>query len=70
MAAADFQTMGVHELRCTLDALYADYAGCLNDEAFEQWPNFFTADCVYRMLRALDEGLACGDLLGALANIV
>ena len=50
MAAADLHTMGAPELRCTLDALYADYAGCLNDEAFEQWPDFFTADCVYRII--------------------
>ena len=50
MAAADFYAMCAHELRCTLDALYADYAGCLNDEAFEQWPDFFTADCVYRII--------------------
>jgi len=30
-------------------ALYADYAAALDNAAWEQWPEFFTEDCVYRV---------------------
>jgi salicylate 5-hydroxylase small subunit len=31
-------------------ALYADYAACLDGGRFEEWPDFFTEDCVYRIV--------------------
>ncbi len=37
-------------LRGELDALYLDCAACLDDDALEEWPGFFTADCVYRIV--------------------
>ena len=38
------------ELRGVIDALYADYQGCLNEERFENWPGFFTEDCLYKIV--------------------
>ncbi len=33
-----------------LIALYAEYAACLDDGRFDEWPNFFTRDCTYRVV--------------------
>jgi 3-phenylpropionate/cinnamic acid dioxygenase small subunit len=49
-AAERHVRMNTHELRLELEALYAAYAGCLDDERFEDWPAFFTDDCVYRIV--------------------
>jgi 3-phenylpropionate/cinnamic acid dioxygenase small subunit len=39
-----------HALRAELDELYADYLGCLNEERFEAWPDFFTERCLYKIV--------------------
>ena len=53
-AAERHLNMSVRELRrefgLELEELYAEYAGCLNEERFEAWPGFFTDDCVYRIV--------------------
>ena len=48
--------------RLEIDALYADYAHCLDDDALEDWPNFFTEDCYYRITSAenFEAGLPLG----------
>lgn len=38
--------------RLELDALYADYAHCLDNDELEAWPEFFTDDCHYRITSA------------------
>src|ERR1700756_5526259 len=38
--------------RLELEDLYADYAACLDSDALERWPGFFTADCTYRITSA------------------
>jgi 3-phenylpropionate/cinnamic acid dioxygenase small subunit len=38
--------------RAEIEALYADYAHCLDDDALEAWPDFFTDDCRYRITSA------------------
>jgi salicylate 5-hydroxylase small subunit len=38
------------EDRLRIDELYARYAACLDDARFEEWPDFFTDDCVYRVV--------------------
>ena len=38
------------ELRFALDDLYARYAACLDEARFDEWPEFFTEDCVYRVV--------------------
>ena len=37
------------ELRFALDDLYARYVACLDEARFDEWPEFFTEDCVYRV---------------------
>ena len=48
--------------RLELDALYADYAHCLDNDALEEWPDFFTDDCRYRITSAenFEAGLPLG----------
>jgi anthranilate 1,2-dioxygenase small subunit len=48
--------------RLELDALYADYAHCLDNDALEDWPEFFTDDCRYRIISAenFEAGLPIG----------
>src|SRR5437899_5197295 len=38
--------------RLELETLYADYAACLDADALERWPEFFTEDCHYRVTSA------------------
>jgi salicylate 5-hydroxylase small subunit len=37
------------DLRIAIADLNADYAACLDDRRFDEWPEFFTDDCVYRL---------------------
>ena len=48
--------------RLELDTLYADYAACLDADALERWPEFFTEDCHYRVTSAenYEAGLPLG----------
>jgi 3-phenylpropionate/cinnamic acid dioxygenase small subunit len=47
---ADFRALPSRELRLELEALYADYTGCLDEERFEDWPGFFVEDCLYKIV--------------------
>jgi len=38
------------ELRHEVEALYADYAAALDDNELERWPDFFTEDCLYKLV--------------------
>ena len=49
-AAQRYLSMKPGELRLELEELYAAYTGCLDDERFEDWPGFFTDDCVYKII--------------------
>ena len=48
--------------RLEIDALYAEYAHCLDNDALEDWPDFFTEDCRYRITSAenFEAGLPLG----------
>src|SRR5947208_12423389 len=48
--------------RLELETLYADYAACLDSDALERWPEFFTEDCHYRVTSAenYEAGLPLG----------
>ena len=50
MAAAEVRSLAPRELRAEVAALYADYTGCLDEERFEDWPNFFVEDCLYKIV--------------------
>lgn len=43
-------------------ALLADYTACIDADALEQWPDFFTADCHYKITTAYNhaKGLPVG----------
>src|SRR5918997_1991209 len=45
-----FLTMSRRDLRLELEELYAEYVACLDEERFEEWPEFFTDDAVYRII--------------------
>ena len=46
----NFETLSPRDLRAELEALYADYAEALNDDDFEAWPKFFTAQAFYQII--------------------
>ena len=45
-----YLSMSAGELRLELQELYADYAACLDEERFEEWPEFFTDPCLYKVV--------------------
>jgi 3-phenylpropionate/cinnamic acid dioxygenase small subunit len=46
-------------LRLEIEELYTDYAHALDDFALEQWPEFFTDECLYQIVSRenLERGL-------------
>ena len=38
------------ELRYQLEELYSAYSACLDEERFEEWPEFFIEQCVYKIV--------------------
>src|SRR5579862_4040644 len=48
--------------RLELEQLYTGYVQCLDDDALEDWPGFFTDDCHYRITSAenFEAGLPIG----------
>ncbi len=49
-AASDFANLSTRHLRLELEELYAEYAGCIDDDELESWPEFFTERCVYKII--------------------
>lgn len=49
-ATENFRTLSRRHLRLELEELYAEYAACLDEERFEEWPEFFTDDAIYRII--------------------
>ena len=43
------QTVVPADVRMAIADLHADYAACLDEHRFDDWPDFFTDDCVYRL---------------------
>lgn len=37
-------------LRFEIADLYAEYAACLDEQRYEDWPELFTADCIYQLV--------------------
>ena len=46
--------------RLELEELYTDYVHCLDADELERWPDFFTADCLYKVIprENFEQGLA------------
>jgi salicylate 5-hydroxylase small subunit len=51
-------------LRLEVDDLYARYVACLDSGQLENWPDFFTDDCVYKVIprENYDRGLPLATL--------
>lgn len=45
-----YLTLSAGELRLEVEELYAGYAACLDEERFEEWPEFFTEPCLYKIV--------------------
>jgi anthranilate 1,2-dioxygenase small subunit len=58
--------------RLELEALYADYAHCLDNDRLEDWPDFFTEDCTYRVTSAenFEAGLRLGIIYATSRNML
>ena len=49
-ASQRYLSMNASELRLALEEFYAEYIGCLDEERFEAWPEFFTDPCLYKIV--------------------
>lgn len=43
-------TLSALELRLMVDDLNAEYAACLDGGDIDRWPDFFTAECTYKII--------------------
>ena len=60
------------ERRLETEGLYTAYAHCLDDDRLEEWPEFFTEDCAYRVTSAenFDSGLPLGIIYATSKNML
>jgi len=58
--------------RLELENLYTAYAACLDTDALEDWPEFFTDDCAYRVTSAenYDSGMPLGLIYATSKNML
>src|SRR3954452_17532392 len=58
--------------RLEIETLYTDYAACLDSDALERWPEFFTEDCRYRVTSAenYEAGLPLGLIYATSQNML
>ena len=58
--------------RLELATLYTDYAACLDSDALEHWPEFFTETCRYRVTSAenYEAGLPLGLIYATSQNML
>ncbi len=58
--------------RLELENLYTDYAACLDADRLEDWPEFFTEDCHYRVTSAenYEAGLPLGLIYATSQNML
>ncbi len=58
--------------RLEIEQLYADYAHCLDADRLEEWPDFFTEDCAYRVISAenVEAGLPLGIIYATSKNML
>ena len=59
-------------IRLELHDLYTAYAACLDTDALEDWPEFFTEDCRYRItsVENYDAGLPLGLIYATSKNML
>ncbi len=49
-ASERYLTLNSRDLRLELEELYAAYTACLDEERFEEWPEFFVEQCLYKIV--------------------
>src|SRR5258707_13647028 len=49
-AAERYLTLNSRDLRLELEEFYAAYTACLDEERFEEWPEFFVEQCLYKII--------------------
>ncbi len=49
-AVERYLTLNSRDLRLELEELYAAYTACLDEERFEEWPEFFVEQCLYKIV--------------------
>lgn len=56
--------MSAGDLKVTIDDLYAAYAEAICDDELERWPDFFTQECLYRVIQRSNQerGLLLGPI--------
>ncbi len=50
MTPDDVRRLSPADLRCEIEALTAAYVHALDDAELERWPDFFTEDCLYKVI--------------------
>ena len=45
------------KIRAEIDDLLATYADCIDDDRLEEWPDFFTERCLYKVIPLENEAL-------------
>jgi 3-phenylpropionate/cinnamic acid dioxygenase small subunit len=45
-----YRALSALDLRFELEELFAAYTGCLDEERFEEWPDFFVDECLYKII--------------------
>jgi anthranilate 1,2-dioxygenase small subunit len=58
--------------RLELEEFYGAYAACLDSDALESWPEFFTEDCAYRITSAenYEAGMPLGLIYATSKNML
>jgi 3-phenylpropionate/cinnamic acid dioxygenase small subunit len=46
----DTLALSAAQLRLELEELYSAYSACLDEERFEEWPDFFVDPCLYKIV--------------------
>ena len=49
LEASELKALPARELRLELEALYAEYAACIDNDELERFPEFFCEACVYKI---------------------
>jgi anthranilate 1,2-dioxygenase small subunit len=64
--------LAVIRRRLEIEQLYTTYAHCLDDDRLEEWPEFFTDDCAYRVTSAenYEAGMPLGIIYATSKNML
>lgn len=57
--------MNLRDLRFEVEEMYYDYIECIDDDQLERWPEFFTDECLYKIIprENVERGLPLATML-------